>query len=288
VRPESVPLLLVALLLVSAQPGVETIATIVDGDQQIESDSDAVIVVGGNVTVPADSRVSTSVYVVDGNARIAGTLDGRVTQLAGVVTAESTATVTGTYRVYGGTQAIADDAQVPVDRVAEPFTTQRSPAEAVGVFVMQALGLALVAFLLGRRYPDLLENVSHALRAHPAVSGTVGLLTIVTLLALFVFMAFTIVLLPVTVLGLGSGFLVVLYAYVCVGYLLGQSLPIDNPGPATAAGTVLFLVVLELLGLIPVVGGLLSLLVLVAATGAVVVTYFGLRRFQPVRIPPVE
>ena len=103
-RPESVPLLLVALLLVSAQPGVETIATIVDGDQQIESDSDAVIVVGGNVTVPADSRVSTSVYVVDGNARIAGTLDGRVTQLAGVVTAESTATVTGTYRVYGGRQ----------------------------------------------------------------------------------------------------------------------------------------------------------------------------------------
>jgi hypothetical protein len=288
VRPESVPLLLVALLLVSAQPGVEVVSTVVGGDRTIESGSDAVIVLDGNATVSSETQANTSLYVVGGDVRIAGTLDGSVVQFAGDVTVEESATVTEAYRIYGGVRTVADGATVSVDRVAEPFTGQRTPTSAVGVFLLQALGLGVVAFLVGRRYPDLLANVGHAIRAHPAVSGTVGLLSIVTLLALFVFMAFTLVLLPVTVLGLAGGILVLVYAHVCVGYVLGDVLPLEASGPATAAGSVLFLTATQLLGLVPVVGGLVSVLLLVTATGAVVVTYFGLRRFQPVRIPPVE
>ena len=287
-RPEAVPLLLVALLLVSAQPGVEVVSTVVDGDRTIDSGSDAVIVVGGNATVPADARANTSVYVVGGTAHIAGTVNGTVTQFSGEVTVDASATVTETYRVYGGERTVADGATVPVDRVAEPLTGQRSPAEAAGAVLLQALGLAVVAFLVGRRYPDALGTVGHAIRAHPAVSGTVGLLTIVTLVALLVFMAFTLVLLPVTVAGLVGGAFVLLYAHVCVGYLLGEYLPLSRPGSATAAGAVVFLVATRVLGLIPVVGGLLSLSVLVTAMGAVFITYFGLRRFRPATIPPVE
>jgi hypothetical protein len=39
---------------------------------------------------------------------------------------------------------------------------------------------------------------------------------------------------------------------------------------------------------VPVVGGLVPLLVFVTAIGAVLVTYFGLRAFQPPRLRPVE
>jgi len=288
VRPESVPLLMVALLLIAAQPGVETVTTVVGGSEDIETGADAVVVLDGTVTVESGTTVDSSLYVLGGTAHIDGTVDGRVVQLSGNFTAGADARVTGSVDVYGGTQAVASGASVPVSVVAEPLTQDRSPAEAAGILLMQAVGLALVGGLVGRRYPDLLANVGHSMRHHPVVSGTVGVLATVTLLALFVFMAFTIVLIPVTVLGLVGGVVVFLYAYVCVGYLVGHRLRPDRPGLATATGAVGFLALSELLGYVPVVGGLVPLLVLLTAVGAAVVTYFGLRRFQPPRLGAVE
>lgn len=280
-RPESVPLLVVALLLVSTQPGVETLTTVVGGTQDIETGPDAVIVLDGTATVPEDATVDASVYVLDGTLDVQGTVDGRVMQFAGDLRAGPSAVVTGTVEVVGGAQSVAEGAQIPVEVVAEPLTQRRSPADAAGLFLMQALALGAVAFLLGRRYPDLLANVAHALGHHPAVSGTVGLLATVTMLALFVFMAFTIVLIPVSVLGLLGGALLALYAYVAVGYLLGRRLRPEDPGVATAAGSVLFLLLSDLLRFVPYVGGLVPLVVVLAGIGAVLVTYLGLRRFEP-------
>jgi hypothetical protein len=196
--------------------------------------------------------------------------------------------VTGRYDVYGGSQTVADDAAVPVDVVAEPFTQERSLPETIGIFVLQALSLAVAGYVLGRRYDALLANVSHSIRHHPAVSLTVGLLATITLLALFVFMAFTIVLIPVTVLGLVGGVLVYLYAYTCLGYLIGRQVEPDRPGVATAIGTVAFLAASDLFTVVPFIGGLVPLLLLATAAGAVVITYFGLRRFQPPRLGAVE
>lgn len=286
-RPEAVPLLVVALLFIAANPGVETISTVVGGEQTIEGGTDAVVVLDGNVTVEEGTTVNTSLYVLGGSVRLEGTVDGQVRQLAGDVTATASASVTGGYDVYGGDQSVASGADVGLDVIAEPLTQERSLAERVGLFVMQALGLALAGAVVGRRYHALLANVGHSMRRHPAVSITVGLLATVTLLALFVFMAFTIVLIPVTVLGLVGGMLVYLYAYTCVGYLLGRELWPDRPGLATAGGSVAFLAVSDLLSLVPVVGGLVPLLVLVTAAGAVGITYFGLRRFQPPQLEPV-
>jgi hypothetical protein len=301
VRPETVPLILVALLLVSAQPGVESFSTIVGGSQDIDADldADAVLVVDGNATVPEGTQTNATLYVLDGTLRIDGTVRGSITQLAGRVVATPSARVTGRLRAFGGTREVTDGARVPVDAVAEPLTTERTPAEAVGFFLVQAAGLAVLGFLFGRRYGDLLANVAHSIRHHPTVSGTVGLLATVTLLALFVFMAFTIVLLPVSVLGLLAGLLVFLYGYIATGFLLGQWLAsyradrvpgfgADGHGAHTAAGTVLFLLLSELFGFVPVVGGIVPVVVLLVAVGAVVVTYFGLRQFEPPTLSPVE
>ena len=287
-RPETIPLLLAALLLISAQPGVTTVTTVVEGTQELPTDADAVIVADGTVTVPEDTRSTTSLYVIGGTVRIDGTLDGRLVQFAGNVTAAPAGAVTERYQVFGGTHDVAGDAAVDPEVAAEPVTRERSPAESVVVFLLQAVVLAVVSFVVGRRYTALLSNVSHSIRHHPVVSGTVGILTIVTLLALFVFMAFTIVLIPVSLLGLLGGALVYLYAYVSVGFLLGRRATTDRPGAATAGGTVLFLVVSRLLSVVPVVGALLPVVVLVVAIGAVFITYFGLREFQPPQLRPVD
>jgi hypothetical protein len=288
VRPEAIPLLVVALLLISAQPGVDTVTTVFDGSRDLPGDADAVVVAGGAVTVPEGASAATSVYVIGGTARIDGTLDGRLVQLAGNVTVGSDGAVTDRYQVFGGDREIAAGAAVDPEQFVEPVTRERSPAESVGIFLLQVAGLAAVSFVLGRRYADLLANVSHSLRHHPVVSGTVGLLVSVTLLALFVFMAFTIVLIPVSLLGLLAGGLVYLYAHVGVGFLVGRRLWPERPGPATAVGAVLFLLASRALNAVPIVGGTISLTVIVTAVGAVFVTYFGLREFHPPELRPVE
>lgn len=280
-RPALVPLLLVALLLVSLQPGVESITTVVDGEQTLTDAGDAVIVANGNLTIPEGSTANTSLYVIAGSVRIDGTVSGRVTQLAGEVRIEQSGTVTDSFQVLGGDQTIADGADVDLDVVAEPFTAERTPAEAFGVFLLQAVLLGVATFLIGRRVSALLATVGRSIRHHPVVSGTVGFLAIVSLLALFVFMAFTIVLLPVSLLGILGGTLVFLYAYACLGYLLGQHLLADRPGLATASGAILFFGASEVLSFVPVVGSLVPLALLVIGVGAVLLTYFGLREFHP-------
>lgn len=288
IRPETVLLVVVALLLVAGQPGVETVTTVFGGSQEVPDDVDAVLLVDGAVTVPAATRARTSLYVIGGTAHVEGTLDGRLVQFAGNVSVGTAGAVTGQYQLFGGDSAIAEGADVAPVAVAEPLTRERSPAASLGTWLLQAVGLAAVSFVLGRRYPDLLANVSHALRHHPVVSGTIGLLATVTLLALFVFMAFTIVLVPVSLLGLFGGVLVYLYAYVSVGYLLGRWVPTDRPGLATAVGSVGFMVLSRLVGHLPVVGGTVPLVVIVTAVGAVFVTYFGLREFEPPQLRPAE
>jgi hypothetical protein len=286
VRPEVVPLVVVALLLLSSQPGVDSFTAVVGGSQSIEGGNDAVLVVDGNATVPAGERVDASVYVIDGTVDVEGTVAGDVLQFSGTVRAAEGALVTGRFQVIGGTQSVAPGADVSLDEVAEPLTQPRSPAEALGLFLMQALGLAVVGFLVGRRFDGALRNVAHSVRRHPGLSATVGLLVSVSLLALFVFMAFTIVLIPVTLLGILGGVGVFVYAYVAIGHLIGRRLD-RGPGVATAAGTVAFLVGTELVSFVPVVGGVVPVLVLLVGVGAVFVTYFGLREFQPPRLQPV-
>ena len=287
-RPETVPLLLVALLLVSAQPGVDTVTTVFDGTQDVPGDADAVIVADGTVTIPNDTRTTTSLYVIGGTAHIEGTLDGRLVQLAGNVAVGSSGTVTEQYQVLGGDWEVATGAAVNPEVIAEPVTQKRSPIESLAIFLLQAVILGVVSFVVGRRYSEFLANVCHSIRHHPVVSGTVGLLTIVTLLALFVFMAFTIILLPVSLLGLLGGVFVYLYAYIGIGSLLGQWVPTDRPGVATAAGAILFLMASRVLSFLPIIGESLLIVVVVIAIGAVFITYFGLREFQPPQLPPID
>ena len=137
IRPEVVPLIVVALLLIAAQPGVETVTTVVGGDQALPDGADAVVVVDGTVTVPEGVEAPVSVYLVGGTVRIAGTLDGELVQLAGTVDVGSSGVVTGQYQQFGGELARAGGATVEPEVVAEPLTRERSPGVSAALFVLQ-------------------------------------------------------------------------------------------------------------------------------------------------------
>lgn len=79
--------------------------------------------------------------------------------------------------------------------------------------------------------------------------------------------------------------LVVLYAYPVYGYLVGSRLPVDRADVATAVGAGPSLIGIEALGRVPIAGVLIQFLLVTVGDGADLITYFGLQRFEPVRIP---
>jgi hypothetical protein len=283
---EILPLLVVALLLIGAQGGdVESIDIRVDGSHTVSELDDVLIVGGGTTTVPAETRLNGSLYVIGGDARIAGRVDGTVVQLAGTLAVDDTARVTE-LRLYGGERSVAPGSTVESrQRVEETLSADPSPGREVGFLVVQALVLSLAGLFIARRRPTLLDNVADSVTNHAVVSGTVGLLASVTLVALFTFMAFTLVLLPVSLLGLLLGVLVVGYGYVVFGFIVGRRLPVDRPDLAVATGVVVVVAAVELLGRVPVVGALVQFVFLTTAIGAILITYFGLREFEPVDLP---
>ncbi|WP_255148886.1 polymer-forming cytoskeletal protein [Halorarius halobius] len=275
--------LVVAALLLAAGSGadVSTMSVVLDGDHSYEV-ADALVVVGGTATVPADGTVS-SVFVAGGTVRVAGTVTGDVSVLDGRAVLESTAVVGGNLDDFGNGAVVEQGATVRGRRTTGVPEVQRTSNPVGGGLV--ALALAAVAALFARRAPRLPATVGDAARSHPVVCATVGSLATSLLLAVFVAMAFTVVLLPVALLGLLAGMAVVGYTAVAYGHLVGAGLrpwlPGDRPALAAALGTLLYLGGLAALNAVPVVGGTLALLVTVAGLGATVVTYFGLAPYEP-------
>lgn len=283
---EVLPLLIAVLLLVAAGGAdVEQMEIHFEGEHDIKTIHDVLVIAGGSNTVPGDASIAGDVYVIGGTTRITGDIDGDVTILAGNVTITSGATVTGTMQQISGESTIDEEATIGEVSVFEPPAPSPSPARRIGTFAVQFIVLALVGWWFVRRHPTLLETVGHAITDHSIVSGVVGTLAAVTLLVLFVYMAFTLILIPISILGLLAELLIVLYAQVVFGHLIGARLRIQRPGLATVVGIGVFLLTMEALGAIPVIGALIQFGLLVVGFGAVLNTYFGLQRFEPVSIP---
>ncbi|GAB7094484.1 hypothetical protein JCM30237_16370 [Halolamina litorea] len=286
---ESIPLLLVVLLLVAAGGGeADRMSVTFDGDHEVAAFDGVHVVAGGTTTVPAEATVTGDLYVIGGTTRIDGRLVGDATVLAGRLAVADGAAVTGTLQRISGESTVAEGAAVGQYTTFDPPEPNDSPAGQVFGFLAQFAVLGAVGWWLAERHNALLGNVGNAITGHSLVSGVVGALAAATLLVLFVYMAFTLILIPLSIAGLLALGVVVLYGQVVFGHLLGRRLPIDRPGAATAAGVGLFLLAVELLGAVPYAGALAQLALIAVGFGAVLNTYFGLQRFEPVTIPGGE
>jgi len=283
---EAIPLLIVVLLVISIGGGdVQKMSATFQGDNDVDSLADVHVVAGGTTSVPADATVDGDIYVIGGTAAIAGTVDGDVILLNGNLSVPDGATVTGTLQTYSGSATVSSDASVGAVSQFEAPAPSNSPTQRIVGFLLQFIVLGAFGWWLVTRHPLIIENVGAAISDHALVSGVVGSLGATTLLVLFVYMAFTLILLPVAIIGLFAEFLIILYGQAVFGYLIGRRLPIEQDGVATLAGIAAFLLVFELLGLVPYLGGIAQLIVAVVGFGAVLNTYFGLQRFKPVTIP---
>ncbi len=280
-----IPLLIAALLMASADPGTETVELVLTGTHQISEHRGALVVADARVAIPSDEEVPGPVYVVAGELVVSGRVDTDVIQLAGTVTVEPGAQVGGELRHVGGTQQVSGSAQVAQRTSVAYNPTAGNPVAGIVSFVALTLLLAAAAHRLATRRASALRHVGGAIRGHPVITLTVGTLLTLTFISVFVFMAFTFVLLPVAIAGLLAGALVVGYGVIAWGDLIGDRLPIRRRGPSTALGVVAAMGAIQLVALIPVVGDVIALAILLTGVGAVTITYFGVAEFTPDILP---
>lgn len=252
------------------------------------------LVIDGEVELGHGARVTGPVFLIGGAVTIGGKIEGDVTAIGGRLTLLPEAQVLGDVRV-GNTRAEISPQAVVEGQVLtgpesgiepEDLFPERSAGEKLAWLLPQALILAGMAYLAARFLPVPTGRVSRAATHHPVVSAAMGLLAGVAGLVFLVVIAFTLILLPVTALGFATGFLAIGYGWIGIGMAAGRQLqrrwrPELSPGVSAFAGTLIWMVLLNLAGLLPLVGDWIGILAAVLSLGAVLLTRFGLREFVP-------
>jgi hypothetical protein len=284
-NPELIPMLLLSLLLMASDgAGAGTARIVLSGEHRIDDTREPLIVGDATVTIPASATRTAPVYLIGGTTRITGTVHDRVTQIAGTLLVDGDAEIDRLH-VIAGVRRIAPTADIARRTGVDLTPRERHPVAIVVPLLLAAGALAFVGARLARTRQRNLDNITGALSDHPIVTLTVGLLLVLTALSLFVFMAFTLVLIPVSVLGLMAGIAATALGIVGWGHRVGRRLPLRQPRAATAAGVAAVTVGLQFVGAVPLVGDVVVGFVVLSGLGAVAITYVGFATFRPAPLP---
>lgn len=254
----------------------------------------ALVVVNGEAVLEAGARVSGPAYVLSGALAVDGEIAGDLSVIGGELRLGPEAVIDGDLRVGGGTLRRSPQAtvrgQVLVGTASGVSPAQLSPARSSTAqliwLVPQALILAGIAYWLVLGRPAPVGRVGQAAVGHPVIAGAMGLLAGIVGPALLVVMAFTLILIPVTVIGLIAAALAIGYGWIGMGSALGAWLAVRrgwrlSQAQAAALGTFTLLLLMNTLSLLPLIGDWIALAAAIVALGAVLLTRFGLREFVP-------
>jgi hypothetical protein len=252
-------------------------------------------VVGGKAIIEDDATVNGDLAVIGGDVTVNGNINGDVSVLGGYVSIQDDARISGAISSMGGTINQSNKAIVEgkdnSDR-SRPNTTPnfQNPAMQVSLdpitrplmAIFQALALAALAIVVNLFIPKPMERTSSTALEAPVASGGIGCLTILVL----VIMAITIILLPVSLLGVLVMAFAVVFGWLALGLLVGRKIagwlnqPWSDPIHA-GVGTFVLSLLTSMINIIPCIGWLAPVLVSMVALGAVVLSRFGTQNYPP-------
>lgn len=244
----------------------------------------ALIVAEALAHIPAGTEVAGPIHVIGGRLTVDGRVAGDIVQLAGTVVVGPDAGIGGELRHVAGMLEVDPGADIARRSTVELTTESGGGPRSYLPLAVLTVVLALVGGRFARTRSRALGNMADAVTTHPVIVLTVGALLGLTAIAVIVYMGFTLILLPVALIALAVGALTLAIGTIGLGHAVGRRIPRVSPSVATALGVVATVAVLQLVGLIPIVGGLVAGAVLLSGLGATILTYFGLQRFEPVRI----
>lgn len=286
--------------LLGASVLVALVATAAPALAKAEGKSDTQIVVTGRAEVRAGERADT-VVIFDGPAVIDGTVDGAVVALNGdirvtgtvdedVVALRGRAIIESGARV-GGDVVSSESPQVAPGATVEGETrTVRFSFRAVGLFfwfawwVAATVSLAILGLLLLRLAPAAMASCLGVARNDLAAAAGWGVAVAIGLPIASVAVLLTLVGIPLGLLGLLSLALLYSLGYLVAALALGR-LIVKEP-TSVYLSFLVGLGILRVVGLIPVIGGLVSFLASAVGLGALAIAGWRAARRPPTPVVP--
>jgi hypothetical protein len=262
-------------------------------DESLPHTGRVLMAFGGDISVPVGEQADV-VFVVNGDAQIAGTvnvltvIDGTAT-LRGA-TVDTIAVVSGTVDLQEGTTVLGNVrsiestvTQAPGVEIAGDIKGVDAELVTLGMFLGPAILLFAVGLLLASVIAGLLlaaigarqvRAAERVMSAEPLKTFGVGLLSVIVIPILAIVAIVTIVGAP---LGLGVllGFLPLLTfaGFLVAGIYLGEEILGTRKEPEAQhpyRGALLGIVLLQIIGVVPVVGGLVTAVASLLGLGAIV------------------
>jgi hypothetical protein len=262
-----------------------------------------VVVLGGSLEVRPGGRIDGDVTVFGGNSSVDGRIDGNLAMVGGNLTLGSEAVVDGDLVTFGGNVTQDEGAVIRGERIQGSWFNislpRMQPTPAPRLYfpsgwsnfenwfgglvsvVMSAAALIALGLLLFYLLPRQMAVIEQTVRSAPAASLGVGLSTLIVLPIALVLLVIICIGIPVAVLVALLAAAAGICGWIVVGAMLGRwMLAALKARAAPALDVVAGVGTLSLLSAVPCVGWLLSLVVVTAGLGAVVLTRFGTRGYK--------
>jgi cytoskeletal protein CcmA (bactofilin family) len=266
-------------------------------------------VFGGTTTIDQNATVNGDVFQAGGTLSIDGRVNGNLSVLGGTIYLNQHAVITGDVSTVGGTLHRDSGAQIqgevvngaqgplsfntPRPFVPAPVNVNFKPVADALWFFFRTLAIAALALLLGLFVPMPLARVGKAVVDQPVISGGMGLLTAIIAPILLLLLTITIILIPVSLIGILALVVAVTFGWIAIGLELGNRIA-DlfksqwPPAIAAAVGTFLVTLVADGIGLIPCIGWLVPAIIGLLGLGAVILTRFGSMVYPTTPFGPVS
>jgi hypothetical protein len=268
-------------------------------------------IMGGNATLDQGSRVTGDVMLLGGNASVDGEVSGNINVMGGNIDMKNQAVIRGDLNIVGGSYNRSPNARIEGNVNTGPtgpfqltlpsgvriptvptLEVVTYPFWDVISFFFRAFLVAALAVLAVMFWPRHIQRVSQTTIAQPVAAGGFGLLTAVVAPIILLIMTITIILIPVTLIGLALLAVMILLGWIAIGLEVGErmaaSLNQEWALPVSGGiGTLIFTIVaLGIDRLVPCVGWIVPTLLGMIGLGSVILTRFGTQTYPGSILPP--
>lgn len=272
-----------------------------------ETLNDNLVIFGGSSLIESGATVKGNITIVGGSLDINGTVTGNIIATGGSLTLGDTCVVDGNVSTYSGTfsqgegalikGSIRQNAGMPLQlaiptseppSALAPITSAFNSVQVLFWFIFQSLALAAVAMLIALLFPKPLANLADATGTQPAMSGGLGILTILVAPIVLLFLTITLILIPVAVLAVITLVFGLVFGWIGFGTELGilftRLIKQDwHIAISAGLGTLVLTVVLRAIAFIPCVGWIFPFIAGFIGLGAVILTRVGTQSALPMR-----
>jgi hypothetical protein len=252
--------------------------------------------IGG--TLDADGKINGNLVIVGGVAKLAANsvVNKDVFTIGGTLDRAAGSQILGDVDSFGGAPFSLDIPNTPVGPDMPGMPHYPSPVSflwQVIYFFGSVIFSAAVAMLIALLWSNPTQRVANAIRTNPVGTGGFGCLTLIVAPGLLLLVAITIILSPLSVLGILLLVAAAIFGWTAINLEVGNRLArlfkVDWSAPVAAGiGALVFNLVVFGLAYIPCLGGTLVFLVLLFALGGVLVTRFGVHEYPEVAAVPVH